>query len=141
VPLVPPSGTVTNLQDYFSFPYAIGVPPEVNPGVKPRFWSLKELSNSFHYGIWPGAKHMSILEDFINLHYAGDDNEYWNMYFNDPTTIPSVQMRESLDRKQSKNKVATCSFEESMMDSTMLSSLANVRCVPATCLGTLCHLL
>jgi hypothetical protein len=139
LPLVPPRGTVTNVQDCFCFPHVIGVPLEVPPGVKPRFRSLDELSDGIHYGIWPGIEHVLILEDFINLHFAGDDNEYWNfgvwasdVYFNNPTTIRTVHMRESLDRKQSKNKAATCAFEEAMMDSTVLSSLANFRRVPAT---------
>ncbi len=55
-----------------------------------------------------------------------------DVYFNNPTTIPTVHMRESLDRKQSKNKAATCSFKEAIMDSTVLSSLANFKRVPAT---------
>ncbi len=43
--LVPPRGTVTNVQDCFCFPHVFGIPPEVTPGVKPRFRSLNKLSN------------------------------------------------------------------------------------------------
>ncbi len=131
LPPVPSKATGKSLQDRFWFPHVIGIPPEVAPGLKPTNRSIKEFSNGVRYGIWPGTKHLSMLEDFIYLHFDGDDDKYWDfgvwaldVYFNNPTKIPTVHMRKSLDSKLSKNKATFRFSKEATMDSTELSSQA-----------------
>ncbi len=113
-----------------------GVPPAVAPRLKPKNRSVADLVNNVCHGIWPGTKYLPTLEDFIQLHFDGDDNEYWDFgvwssdaYFNDPTTIPTVHMRKSLDRKLAKKtKAPFLLSEDTTMDSTAPSSQAYSMC-------------
>jgi hypothetical protein len=100
--------------------------------LKPKDHSVADLVNNVCHRIWPGTKYLPTLEGFLQLHFDGDDNEYWDFgvwsldaYFNDLTTIPTVHMRKSVDRKLGKKiKAPSLLSEDTIMDSTMPSSQA-----------------
>jgi hypothetical protein len=120
-------------------------------------------ANGVDNGIWPGTEHVLLHQRIINLHFAGDNDQYWSfeiwasdLYINDPSIIPSVYMWKLLYTKSKEKsqpvsldaepsllkgqvctldhhvKAAPCSSKESMMDSIVLSSLANSKCTSST---------
>ncbi len=91
------STKVTGTSAQFRFPHGIGVPPEVALGLVPPARLLEEQADGVAKRVWPGTLHFSLLQHFINLHFAGDDELYWGFeiwasesYYNDPTNSPSV---------------------------------------------------
>ncbi len=162
-PFILPKGMETTFQECFHFPHVIGVLPEVAPDLISYPQLFEEQASGVDNGIWPGTEHVSLLQWFINLHFAGDGDQYWNfgiwasdLYFNDPSIIPSVHMWKSLYTKSKKKsqsvslsaepsllkgqmctldhhvKAAPRSSKEATMDSTVLSSLANSKRASST---------
>ncbi len=71
----------------------------MDPGLIPYPQLFEGRADSVDNGIWPGTDHVLLLQRLINLHFAGDDDQYWNLgiwaydlYFNDSSIIFSVHM-------------------------------------------------
>jgi hypothetical protein len=129
---VPKKASGKSIQDpCFQFPHPVELPTKVAPGLKPSAGTIEQLHEDVQYGIWPGTHHLSILEDFIQLHFDGDNNEYWgfglwasDLYYNDPTVIPTVHMKTSSGGWSSKMSTKKVTGDEVMVDSTAVSSQA-----------------
>jgi hypothetical protein len=105
------------------------VPTEAATRFTPVVRTIDQLHKDVRDSICLETHYLSILEDFIELHFNGDDDEYWGFgvwasgaYYNEPHTIPTIRMRQPLKEKNTSTPRKKVTEDDPTMDSTAASS-------------------